>query len=125
MSFVALGRKYSIDPRTAKRYALNNLPLEELEKRPFVSVLDPYKKQIDIWLLNGPIFASTIFDRLTELGCQCGYTIVNDYVRKKIREYERNGNYRPYVHKSRDKKALLEKIAEEKQKWGGKKIDYY
>ena len=66
MSFTAIGKKYSVDPRTAKRYAINNLPLEELDKRPFSSVLDPYKDQIDRWLLNGPIFSQTIHDRLIE-----------------------------------------------------------
>lgn len=90
MSFAAIGRKYYIDPRTAKRYVINNLPLEELEKRSFSSVLDPYKDQIDRWLLNGPVFSRTIHDRLIECGCKCGYTIVNDYVQKKILEYEKS-----------------------------------
>lgn len=35
MSFTAIRKKYSIDPRTAKGYAINNLPLEELDKTPF------------------------------------------------------------------------------------------
>lgn len=35
MSFTAIRKKYSIDSRTAKGYAINNLPLEELDKRPF------------------------------------------------------------------------------------------
>ncbi len=47
MSYTAIASKYSIDPRTAKRYVINNLPLEELDKRPFSSVLDPFKDQID------------------------------------------------------------------------------
>jgi len=119
MSYTAISRKYSIDPRTAKRYAENNLPLEMLEKRPFTSVLDPYKDQIDRWLLNGPIFSTTIHDRLIECGCKCGYTIVNDYVRKKVREYEKSGIYKTYKNKPRDKKPRLEKILEEKQKLGG------
>lgn len=119
MSYTAISRKYSIDPRTAKRYVKNNLPLEELDKRPFSSVLDPYKAQIDCWLLNGPIFSRTIHDRLTECGCRCGYTIVNDYVRKKILEYEESGIYKAFKSKPRDKKTRLEKILEEKQILGG------
>ena len=119
MSFTAIGRKYSIDPRTAKRHVINNLPLEELDKRPFSSVLDPYKDQIDRWLLNGSIFSRTIHDRLIECGCKCGYTIVNDYIRKKVLEYEESGIYKAYISKPRDKKTRLEKILEEKQKMGG------
>ena len=119
MSFNTIGRKQSIDPRTAKRYVINNLPLEELDKRPFSSVLDPYKDQIDRWLLNGSIFSRTIHDRLIECDCKCGYTIVNDYIRKKVLEYEESGIYKAYISKPRDKKTRLEKILEEKQKMGG------
>jgi len=124
MSFTAIGRKYYIDPRTAKRYAINNLPLEELEKRSFTSVLDPYKDQIDRWLLNGPIFSQTIHDRLVEYGCKCGYTIVNDYVRDKVLEYEKSSIYKTYKSKPRDKKNHHEKILEEKQNWEGTNHDY-
>lgn len=42
MGFTAIGRKYSIDPRTAKRYFEINLPLEVLENRPFSCVLDSF-----------------------------------------------------------------------------------
>ena len=119
MSYTAIGRKHSIDPRTAKRYVINNLSLEELDKRPFSSVLDPYKDLIDHWLLNGPIFSRTIHDRLIEYGCKCGYTIVNDYVRQKMIEYEKSGIYKVYKSKPRDKKNQLDKVSEEKQKLGG------
>ena len=98
MSFSAIAEKYAVDPRTAKRYALDNLPLEYLDSRPFSSVLDPYKELIDQWLLNGRIFATLVHDRLIEQGCVCGYTIVNEYVRKKIREYEESGVYKPHTH---------------------------
>ncbi|NLD46917.1 MAG: hypothetical protein GX660_06920 [Clostridiaceae bacterium] len=114
MSFADIGRKYFIDPRTAKRYALNNLPLEDLEKRPFTSILDPYKEKIDKWLLYGPIFASTIHDRLIEQGCRCGYTIVNDYVKKKIQENYKNGLYKSPCSRKKDFKATKERIREEK-----------
>ncbi len=119
MSFTAIGRKHSIDPRTVKRYVVNNLPLEYLNKRPFSSLLDPYKEQIDNWLKNGSIFATTIHDRLIECGCKCGYTIVNDYVCKKILEYEKSGTYRTYEKKPSVRKTFSEKVLEEKQKMGG------
>ena len=113
MSFASIGVKYSIDQRTAKRYAVNNLPLEYLENRHFNSVLDPNKEMIDQWLVNGRVFASTIHDRLTELGCECGYTIVNDYVRKKIDEYEKNGVYNQNTIIKKDELSHLEKAKEE------------
>ena len=119
MSFSAIAEKYAIDPRTAKRYAINNLPLEHLDSRPFTSVLDPYKGLIDKWLLNGRIFATTIHDRLIEQGCICGYTIVNDYVRKKIIEYEKSGIYKPHIHAARCNISHKDKILIEKQKMRG------
>lgn len=121
MSYASIGRKYSIDQRTAKRYVINNLPLEELDQRPFSSVLDPYKDLINYWLLKGPIFSRIIHDRLIEYGCNCGYTIVNDYVRMKMLEYEKSGVYKVYKSKPRDKKNRLEKVLEEKQTHGGLK----
>ena len=115
MSFIAIGEKYMIDQRTAKRYATNNLPLEHLDNRPFSSVLDPYKESIDRWLLKERIFATTIHDRLIEQGCKCGYTIVNDYVRKKIDEYEKAGVYKSYIHNENVKKSNTDKVLSEKQ----------
>jgi len=120
MSFSAIAEKYSIDPRTAKRYAINNIPLEYLENRPFSSVLDPYKHLIDQWLLNGRIFASLIHDRLKEKGCVCGYTIVNDYVRKKIDEYEKSGIYKPHLRIVKETISHKDKILIEKQRMRGK-----
>ena len=119
MSFIAIGEKYGIDPRTAKRYALNNLPLDYLEIKPFPSVLDPYKDMIDQWLLNGRIFATTIHDRLIEQGCMCGYTIVNDYVRKKIDEYEKTGVYKTNIVSRRDRTSYQSKILNEKNRMKG------
>ena len=119
MSFVSIGEKYRIDQRTAKRYAILNLPLEYLDNRPFPSVLDPYKESIDHWLLKGRIFATTIHDRLIEEGCKCGYTIVNDYVRSKIDEYEKAGIYKPYIHNKKRKIPHNDKVSTEKQHMKG------
>lgn len=52
MTYKAISLKYQIDVRTAKRYVQLNLPLSDLEQRPFSSVLDPYKKQIDYGFLR-------------------------------------------------------------------------
>lgn len=82
MQYTQIAEKYRIDPRTAKRYAENNLPLDELEHRPFSSVLDPYKPAIHRWLAAEPLPARAVWNKLRAMGCLCGYTIVNDYVKK-------------------------------------------
>lgn len=84
MRYTQIAEKYRIDPRTAKRYAEKNLSLDELEHRVFSSVLDPYKSVIQRWLVAAPLSAREVWLRLVSMGCRCGYTIVNDYV-KKIR----------------------------------------
>jgi hypothetical protein len=132
MSYVAIGKKYGIDPRTAKRYALKNLPNEFLEQRPFPSVLDQYKPMINMWLENGKLPSTVIHDRLVEMGCVCGYTIVNDYVQKIITEYEKTGTYQVYVQSKRVdkdhnsgsfKERQMQKVSIEKARFirGGKK----
>lgn len=68
MTYKAISLKYQIDARTAKRYVQLNQPLSDLEKRPFSSILDPYKKQIDLWLAVEKIYASTIYDCLVSKG---------------------------------------------------------
>mgnify|MGYP002539812838 CR=1 FL=1 len=82
MTYSQIAEKYQIDPRTAKRYAEKNLPTDYLEHRPFPSVLDPFKSEIDQWLKETGLTATEVWNRLKKRGCQCGYTIVNDYVRK-------------------------------------------
>lgn len=93
MSYVDIGKKHGIDPRTAKRYALNNLPCEYLDQRPFPSILDQYKPIINTWLQKGRLPSTVIHDRLLEMDCECGYTIVNDYVQKMVQDYEKAGYY--------------------------------
>lgn len=117
MTYKAISIKYGVDVRTAKRYVQLNLPLSDLEQRPFSSVLDPYKPQIDQWLSKEKIYASTIYDWLVSKGCNCGYTIVNKYVQDKIREYENMGFYNQSDKKIRHLpivKSILDKSMEEK-----------
>lgn len=117
MTYKAISVKYQIDVRTAKRYVQLNLPLSDLEQRPFSSVLDPYKPQIDQWLSKEKTYASTIYDWLLSEGCNCGYTIVNKYVQEKIREYENMGFYSQSDKKVRhlpENISVLNKSMEEK-----------
>ena len=129
MSYMAIGWKYGIDPRTAKRYAQNNFPIKHLEERPFSSVLDQYKPIIDSWLSGGKIPSTTIHDRLLELGCICGYTIVNDYVQKIRMEYEDKLKHKVDIQSKALKKEFepssyidrqKTKISIEKERFNGK-----
>ena len=117
MTYNAISVKYQIDVRTAKRYVQLNLPLSDLEQKPFSSVLDSYKPQIDQWLSTEKTYASTIYDWLLSNGCKCGYTIVNKYVQEKIQEYENMGCYNPSSKKVRHlpvQSSVLNKSMEEK-----------
>ena len=76
MSFKDIARKYYIDQRTAKRYALNNLPLCELDHRTYPSILDPYEPIIRGMLEKQPVFARTIYKVLREHGYSGSYSLV-------------------------------------------------
>lgn len=86
LSYAEIGRKHHIDPRTAKKYAeTEEVPKYTLkQKRP--SKLDPYKDYIDALLEEDNYSAALILERIRERGCQCGYTIVKDYVSQKKKE---------------------------------------
>ena len=80
LSYTEIGRKYTIDPRTAKRYA-------QAETRPVYSLrpskLDPYKEQIAVWLEEAPYSAERILEKIREQGLDGGHSIVREYVRGK------------------------------------------
>ena len=80
LSYTEIGRKYNIDPRTAKRYA-------QAETRPVYSLrpskLDPYKEQIAVWLEEAPYSAERILEKIREQGLDGGHSIVREYVRGK------------------------------------------
>ena len=65
-----------------QRYATQNLPLSELEHRPFPSILDPYKPWIDSMLALAPLPASTLYDWLVDMGYPGKYRTVASYVQK-------------------------------------------
>jgi transposase len=83
MNYTELGRKYHIDPRTAKRYA-------EAPQRPEYTLteakptkLDEYKQQVDLWLEEAPYSAVRVLEKLTEQGFTGKYSMVKEYVRSK------------------------------------------
>ncbi len=88
MSFAEIARKYHLDPRTAKKYALSETrPVYKLtEPRP--SKLDPFKQQINVWLEEAPYSAARILEKLQEQGFGGKYSIVKDYVRGQKKDLE-------------------------------------
>ena len=117
MSFKDIARKYYIDQRTAKRYAINNLPLSELDHRTYPSILDPYEPIIRGMLEKQPIFARTIYKVLREHGYSGSYSLVNRRVQQIIQENASAGLYP--AGQSRSKKiserqvSIMQKMTEE------------
>ncbi len=94
LSYTEIGRKYNIDPRTAKKYAHSeHKPIYEL-KAPKPSKLDPYKEKIDIWLEEAPFSAVRIMEQLEEIGCDCKYTIIREYVASKKKDLNHKATVR-------------------------------
>lgn len=83
MSYVELGKKYHMDPRTAKRYAQSPQKPEYTLTQPKPKKLDAYKQQIDQWLEEAPYSAVRIPEKLQEQGFDGKYSIVKEYVRGK------------------------------------------
>ena len=88
LSYSSMAKIYHMDPRTVKKYAdADTKPTYKL-KGPKKSKLDPYKHQIDLWLLEAPYSAVRIHEKLIEQGCDCKYTIVREYVAMKKRRFK-------------------------------------
>lgn len=80
MSYVELGRKYHMNPRTAKRYAESPQKPEYTLSAPKPTKMDPYKQIVDEWLEEAPYSALRILEKLQEMGFDAGYSIVKAYV---------------------------------------------
>lgn len=116
MTYKAIAEKYQIDQRTAKRYVEGNLPLRNLEQRPYASMLDRYDPLIRAALAEKPVSAQAVYRMLQQEGYRGGYTIVIRRVRRIIEENELSGRYPPDAPRSRqlpDKETLLQRIREE------------
>lgn len=94
MSYKEISKKYHIDPRTAKKYAeADTKPVYQLrERKP--SKLDPFKKQMDIWLEEAPYSAVRIFEKMQEQGFDGKYSIVKEYVRSKKQDLDERATVR-------------------------------
>ena len=58
LSYVELGKKYHMDPRTAKRYADPSSRPEYTLTGPKPAKLDPYKQKIDQMLERSAVFGA-------------------------------------------------------------------
>lgn len=94
MSFSELGKKYHIDARTAKKYALSpQRPEYTLQERK-PSKLDTYKQQVDVWLEEAPYSAVRILEKLEEQGFTGKYSIVKEYVRSRKMDLDEKATVR-------------------------------
>jgi transposase len=94
LNYSQIAQRYNIDPRTAKRYAESDTrPVYNLTE-PKPSILDPYKRQIDIWLDEAPYSATRILEKLQEQGFGGKYSIVKEYVRSKKKDLDEKATVR-------------------------------
>ena len=94
MSYTELGRKYHIDPRTAKRYAESPQRPEYTLSAPKPTKLDAYKQQVDQWLEEAPYSAVRILEKLKEQGFEGKYSIVKEYVRSRKMDLDEKATVR-------------------------------
>lgn len=93
LNYTQIGRKYGIDPRTAKKYAAaEEKPV--YKSRPKQSILDPYKETIDTLLNEAPYSAVRLQELIAEQGYEGKYTVVKDYVRTKKKELNHQATVR-------------------------------
>jgi len=94
LSYTEIGKKYNMDWRTAKKYAESKTKPEYVLKEARVSKLEPYKKQIDVWLKEAAYSAVRIQEKLDGIGSTCKYTIIREYVCGKKEELESEATVR-------------------------------
>jgi transposase len=94
MNYKEIGRKYHIDPRTAKKYAESETRPKYVLSEPKASKLDDFKQQIDIWLEEAPYSAIRIYEKLSDQGFDGKYSIVKQYVRCKKMDLDEKATVR-------------------------------
>ena len=97
LSYVELGRKYHMDPRTAKRYAESPQKPEYTLSEPKPTKMEPYKQIVDEWLEEAPYSAPRILEKLGEMGFDEGCSIVKAYVSR--RKMDLNGQALAWCNK--------------------------
>jgi transposase len=94
MSIAEIARKYHLDPRTAKKYALSETRPAYKLSQPRPSKLDPYKQQINVWLEEAPYSAARILEKLQDQGFGGKYSIVKEFVRGQKKDLEEKATVR-------------------------------
>ena len=94
MSYKEIGKKYHIDPRTAKRYAESPQRPEYTLTSAKPNKLDDYKQQVDLWLEEAPYSAIRILEKLQEQGFDGKYSTVKVYVRSKKMDLDEKATVR-------------------------------
>ena len=80
LSYVEPGKKYHMDPRTAKRYAQSPEKPEYTLSEPNPTKMDPCKQIVDEWLAEPPYSTRRILEKMREMGFDGGCSIVKAYV---------------------------------------------
>ena len=94
LSYVELGKKYHMDPRTAKRYAESPQKPEYTLSQPKPTKMDPFKQLVDEWLEEAPYSAIRILEKLREMGFDGGYSIVKAYVSSRKMDLDEKATVR-------------------------------
>jgi len=69
LSYTELGRKYHMDPRTAKRYTESPERPEYTLSEPKPTKLDAYKHIVDEWLEEAPYSVIRILEKPRKMFC--------------------------------------------------------
>ena len=95
MSFREIGRKYGIDQRTAKKYAMSDDKPKYRYKRPKHKAIEDYADYINELLKEAPYSAVRIKELLEEhYNIKICYTSVQQYVKGQKDEYNRQATVR-------------------------------
>lgn len=94
LSYTEIGRKYHIDPQTAKKYTVSDRRPKYVLSTPKPSKLDPYKAQITVWLEEAPYSAERILEKIQEQGFTGGHSIVREYVRHRKEQNDEKATVR-------------------------------
>jgi len=83
LSYVSIAKKYSIDRRTAKKYALDHKKPSYVYKNPRKRKIDNYTSYIDELLSEAPYSAVRIKELIEEhYGVSISYTAIQQHVKK-------------------------------------------
>lgn len=95
LSFKEIGRKYDIDQRTAKKYALSDSKPKYVYKRPKHKEIEDYADYINELLKEAPYSAVRIKELLEEhYNIKICYTSVQEYVKKVKGSFEHEATVR-------------------------------